>query len=270
MALSDLEAGLLGGGGGFLINRALQGNKQGYAALPFDNGANRSIETSRIADEFHRAVGRAPSQDEIDMYGKYIKTGDLEYGDIGQILRGMPEAGESRLESYADKFGQRVGAADQAYLGSALDQIAAKTNSQFSSLGRPVTSAMGAQVFGQGGQIAQGLAQRRQSALSEFYGRGLSNLQGLYEDQGSRALGRAYNLTDSRTAFNRGLMGYQTQRSDASTDLYNENLRRRREALWQIPLSVAGGAAGASMGGPAGAQIGAQAGAKAGSLFSSY
>lgn len=248
--------------------RALQprGGSAQYGALPYDNGANRAVDNAKIAAEFQSATGRAPTPNEIDLYGQFIKSGDLEYGDIGNILKGSPEASQSRLEGYTDQFGQRLGAQDNQFLDAAAHRIGAQAQSQFAGLGRPNSSAMAAQVFGQGGQVAQNLAMQRQSALANFYGNGLQNVMGQYSDRANMTQGRAYQKQDSRTDFNRSLLGYQTQRSDNLTDYYNAKADQKRQAFNQFVPAV-GGAILGSAGGVQGARLGAQIGGGFGGLF---
>src|SRR3990167_8475501 len=87
-------------GGWSEIYRAMRpkGSMQGYAPLPFDQGANRAVDNNRIAQEFRAVTGKDPSPSEIENFARFIKNGDLEYGDIGQILQGSPERSEQRLD----------------------------------------------------------------------------------------------------------------------------------------------------------------------------
>jgi hypothetical protein len=257
-------------GGGLLASYigSRQKGSMGYAPLPFDTGANRAVDNARIAAEFKSAAGREPNANEIEQYARYIKNGDLEYGDIGQILQGSPELSKQRLESYTDQYGQRLTAADNSFLDSAANRIGAQAQSQFAGLGRPNSSAMAAQVFGQGGQVAQSLAMQRQSALANFYGQNLQSNMGQYVDRADQTQGRAYKREDNRAAFNQALTGYQTQRSDYNTDLENQYRRNQKQGFNQLGGSLIGAGLGyANGGGMAGAQFGAGIGGKAGGLF---
>jgi hypothetical protein len=212
----------------------------------------------KISQELQKGLGRAPTQNEINQYAKYVKTGDLDYGEIGQIASGLPEAEKVRLDQYATQFGDKLNEQNKAI----LDQAGAAANSRFASLGRPNTSAMGASVLQAGGQLAQA----RQSALADFYGRGLGQNIGAYRDQGQNAIGRAQGLQDSRTAYNRSLLGYQTQRNDYETAFNNQELRNKQRAYNQLAGSVIGAGIG-SIGGVGGARLGAGIGGQAGGLF---
>lgn len=261
MSFLDTTAGKIVGGPIGMAYNALRpnGSQQGYAPLPFDYGENNTVDNARIAQALQQGLGRAPTQNEIEQYAKYIKTGDLTYADIGQISQSMPEADRARLEANLGRFGDVLNAQNDAILG----QAAARANSQFSSMGRPVTSAQTASVLQAGGQLAQA----RQAALADFYGKGLNYNQSIYQSQGQNALARGYQKEDSRTAFNRSLLGYQTQRNDFNTDLANEELRRKTQAWKSLPFTLAGTALGAKFGGPAGAGAGAQIGRDVGGLF---
>lgn len=257
-----------GTGGLSEVYRAMRpgGGGQGYAPLPYEN-PDFAVDDKRVSRALQWALGRAPTKNEVDQYSKYVKTGDLDYGEIGQIAQGLPEADRARLDQYAAQYGDVMGANDQKFLSQAADTFGAKVNSQFASLGRPNTSAMGAQVFAQGGQLAGQLAQRRQYALAAFYGQGLQNNMDAYRDQGASALSRGQGLRDSRTAYNRGLNGYQTQRSDYGVDLANEEAKNRQRAYSQLGGSLVGAGVGGLIGGRTGAQIGAGVGGRAGGLF---
>ncbi len=246
-AYKGLTGGYGGGGGG-----------RSYAALPFENPDN-PVDSSRVAEALKQGLGRAPTQNEIDQYSKYIKTGDLDYGEIGQIAQGLPEADRARLDQYATQFGDKLNAQNKEI----IDMAGASANSRFASLGRPNTSALGASVMQAGGALAQA----RQSALANFYGQGLQDNMGSYRNQGNAAMSRAYGLTDKRTDYNRSLLGYQTQRSDYGADLYNQEMKNKRQAFNQLAGSLAGAGVGGAMGGVGGARLGAGIGGQAGGLF---
>lgn len=235
------------------------GGQSGYAPIPFDYGANNAVDNNRISEEFQRAAGRGPTKSELEQYANFIKTGDLTYGDIGQIIKGLPEQDRARLDQYAQAYSDRLGAGDQQF----LDKAAATAQSRFSSLGRPVTSGQA----GAFAQSAQNLAQQRQASLAAFYGQGLQNNASQFVSQGQNALSRGQGLTDSRTAYNRSLMGYQTQRNDFNTDLSNENNRRKQQAWNTLPFTLAGAGVGGYFGGARGAQAGAGVGSQFGGLF---
>ncbi len=257
MGFFDSDAGRVAAGwstGGLSeAYRAMRpnGSSQGYAPLPFEN-PNNAVDVGRITQALQQGLGRMPTQNEIDQYSKYVKTGDLDYGEIGQIAQGLPEADRARLDQYATQFGDKLNAQN----GAILDQAGAAANSRFTSLGRANTSAMGASVLAAGGQLAQ----QRQSALAAFYGRGLQNNMNAYQEQGQNALGRGQALGDSRTAFNRGLLGYQTQRNDYGADLYNQELKNKKQAFGQLTGGLGGAAVGGILGGAPGARVGAGVG----------
>ena len=242
------------------VYRAMRpkGSSQGYSALPFESPDN-PVDAIRVSQALQQGLGRVPTQNEIDQYSKYVKTGDLDYGEISQIAQGLPEADKARLEQYATQFGDKLNAQN----GAIIDQAANAASSKFASLGRPNTSAMGASVLQAGGQLAQ----QRQSALADFYGRGLGNNMLAFRGQGQDALNRAQSLGDSRTAYNRGLSGYQTQRNDYGTDLYNQELKNKRQAYNQFGGSLIGAGIGGALGGTGGARLGAGIGGQAGGLF---
>lgn len=266
MGLLDSTAGRVAAGwstGGLSeAYRALKpkgSGESGYAPLPFENPDN-PVDGNQLYSALAQGLGRDPTPSEISQYSKYIKSGDLSYEDVHNITAGLPEQEKARLEQYSKQYGDALNQQNQGI----LDQAAATANSRFAGLGRPVTSAQSASVLQAGGQLAQA----RQSALADFYGRGLSNNLNQYTQLGQNTLNRGNALGDERTAYNRSLLGYQTQRNDYSTDLSNTNAQNRRRALGTLTGSILGAGAGAlSGGGVKGAQLGAGIGGQAGGLF---
>lgn len=248
--------GLLDFGGG----RRRDGG--GWMMAPPTENPNFTVDQQQIVEAFTRTLGRPPRQDELAHFSQFVKTGDLDYNDIGQILGSLPEAQEAQLGRFGEQYGQRLGASDQYILGQAADVA----GSQFRRLGRPDTSGFGAQIASAG----QGLAAQRQAQLADFYGRGFGNIMGSTIGQGQGALQRGYSLGDRRTEYNRALLsgayGYQQQKSDYERYLEQANQRNRQQALGGI-LGGVGGAALGSAFGPGGARIGAGIGSQAGSLF---
>jgi len=262
---SDLGRAAVGWTTGGLseVYRALNpGNpQQGYSPLPFDYGANNAVDHGRIGQELQNALGRPATQDEIDQYSKYIQTGDLQYGDIGRIVQGLPEAQQARLAQQQGQYQNLLTANNQ----SVLNQAAATANGQFAQNGRQWSSGQGNSIL----QAGQQLAAQQSPMIANFYGQGQMGLNSAYQSAGQDTLQRAYNLTDSRTAYNRSLLGYQTQRNDYGTDLSNQRAYNRGQAFNQLVGGGIGAAVG-SLGGPAGAQIGAGLGSRAGGLFGGY
>lgn len=205
-----------------------------------------------INEQFQQILGRQPTQDEFQYLNRFISEGQLQPHEVGQFLQSMPEYQNTLLNQNTAQYGQQLNEQNKAI----LDQAGAAANSRFASLGRPNTSAMGASVLRAGGQLAQ----QRQSALADFYGRGLQqNMQNVY-GQGQSALQRGYGLRDETR--NRGyeIEDYYRQKNDA------ESARMGRSGWNAItPEFVASGlfkVGGAAAGGYAGGMAGGAGGVR--------
>lgn len=203
---------------------------------------------SDIAAQFQSILGRTPTQAEVDYLGKFITEGSLQAHEIGQILQSTPEFQNTQLQKNTQQFGETLRGQDQGI----LDQAAATAQSRFAGLGRPVTSAMGAQVMQAGGQLAQS----RQSALASFYGQGLQNNAALSQMGGQGALDRGYGLRDERRQ-----RQYQLEDMNKYQDIYNSYLDRQGRAQRAGAIGQLGGMAlGAGLGALAGPALGSSAG----------
>ena len=155
---------------------------------------------------YQQHLGRDISQDEWKYLSKFANDEGLQNHEIEQIVKSMPEYQTNLLNQNTQAFGNQLNAQN----GAILDQAAAATNSQFANLGRPVSSAMAASVAQAGGQLAQ----QRQSALAQFYGNGLQNIQNNVYSQGQNALQRGYGLRDEARQRGYQIEDYYRQQND--------------------------------------------------------
>ena len=230
-------------------------------------GGDQSVEDP-IQQQYRTVLGRSPTKAEYDYLTKFMKDEDIGGAEIGQYLQGLPEFQGALLERTTAAYQQKLTEQDQATLQRGSEIAGAQAQSRFAALGRPQSSALAAQVFGQTGALAQDLGQRRQAALADFYGRGLSNVTGLQQGYGQGAIERAYGLGDERRRFGQeqslaNLM-YQRQK-----DMYGDEINRRSRAqrgsfYGGLGGSLLGGAAGFALGGPEGAFLGGSLGSKIG------
>lgn len=161
---------------------------------------------NQFNDLYQQHLGRDISQDEWKYLSKFANDEGLQNHEIGQIIQGTPEYQTNLLNKNTQQFGDTLNAQN----GAILDQAAVAANSHFANLGRPVTSAQGASVMQAGGQLAQA----RQSALADFYGRGLNNIQGLSQSQGTNAMNRGYGLRDEARQRGYQIEDYYRQKND--------------------------------------------------------
>lgn len=173
--------------------------------------------SAQLDIQFQRILGRAPTSDELSYFQKFIDAGELQNEEIGQILQSTPEFQQAQLQKNTADFGQRLQANDQQILQQGSDIAGAQATSRFAGLGRPNSSALAASVFGQTGKLASSLAQNRQSALADFYGRGLQQNAALGAQQGQNSLNRGYGLRDETRRRGYEIEDYYRQKNDAAS-----------------------------------------------------
>ena len=210
---------------------------------------------SDIAAQYREILGRAPSPAEVDFLTKFLQEGSIQPHEIGQLLQASPEYQNTLLEKNTGALERRLGASDADILG----KTGAAINSQFAGLGRPVSSGQ----VGALAQAGQSLAQGRQAALADFYGRGLQRNASLYEEGGRNALERGYGLRDETRQFGQQKTLAAIAKANYDNYLNQSNRNQRRRGIG----AIAGGLLGAGLGGFAGAGAGSQIGAGIGGLF---
>lgn len=206
-------------------------------------------------DQLGSILGRALNPAELDFVKKLMTDGQISEFEVGQYLSGLPQQQQKLLDSQTDAFSGRLGQSDDAILGRAAKQI----DSRYSGLGRNTTSAQAASLMQAGGALAQ----NRQSQLADFYGRGLSQIQGNQAAYGQNALARAYQNRDSAVAFGRQNYMYDRYKRDYEDQINTQNRWNLQSGLIQGGLKLGATAAGAALGGPIG-------GAAGSGLFNNY
>lgn len=167
-----------------------------------------------INAQFQQALGRPATPEESAYLQKFISEGNLQPGEIGTLLQGHPEYQANLLNKNVAQYGQTLQANDSNILQQGADRAGAQAQSRFAGLGRQNSSGMAAQVFGQTGQIANGLAQSRQSALASFYGQGMQNNAAMAGQQGQQTLGRAYDQQNMKLQRQWQIDDYNRQQND--------------------------------------------------------
>lgn len=256
---------------------------------PFPGGSRPGDETfiknrlniEQVKNQYQSVLGRSPTQAESDFLLKFMKDEDIGGAEIGQYLQGLPEFQGALLERTTAAYQQKLTEQDQATLQQGANIAGAQAQSRFAGLGRPQSSALAAQVYGQTGALAGDLATRRQSALADFYGRGLGQVSGLQQGYGQGAIERAYGLGDERRRFQQeqSLANVMYQRQK---EMYGDQMNRQSRAQRQSFMGGLGGAAlgvgaGALLAAPTGglsmgygAALGGLLGSKVGSGFGGY
>lgn len=159
-----------------------------------------------VAQQFMSILGRQASGEELSYLTKFLDDGDLSAAEVGQFLQSTPEYQDALLKKQGGEYSQMLAQGDEAALGQAQGVI----TSNLARAGRSGSSALQSGLA----QAAGGLAQRRQSALAEFYGRGLRNNAGMTATMGQGALNRGYGLRDERRQRNYSIEDYYRQKND--------------------------------------------------------
>lgn len=167
-----------------------------------------------IQDQFAQILGRIPTPEESAYFQKFMADGQLQEYEIGEILKSTPEFQSAQLGKDTAAYGEKLQANDNQILQQGAELAGAQAQSRFAGLGRPNSSAMAAQVFGQTGNIAQGLAQRRQSALADFYGQGLRQNAALMGQQGQASRDYGYGVKTDERRRGYELSDYYRQKND--------------------------------------------------------
>lgn len=247
--LSEVYRGLrrnFGGGGGGSID----------PSIFRDSGAGNKFEADKVSSIYQAVLGRAPNQDEIEQFKTFVEKGDLGYQDIAEIIGGLPEAQQNLLQSQTTDLEGRLGASDDRILNRAMSSL----ESRYRQMGRSQTTGFDSSFA----RSAEDLAMSRQNALNNFYSSGLTGVRDAYANLGAGTRQRGYNLSDSRTDYNRGLnmaaMGqaYQSNRDQQSFQA------QQKQALGQLLGTGLGLGVGGALGGKFGAYMGGQLGSSLG------
>lgn len=227
------------------------------------------INDDEIAQQFQAILGRAPNQSEIANFKRFGGTGqvDLTAADIGEILRGHPEARMKQLQTYGQAYGQELGRGDEEVLGKAQGQLL----SDFARQGRSMTGSPYLAAFA---NAARDLALARQSKVADFYGGGLGDI---FSETGAQAQQtRQFGLGQLEKSRQREFdaQDFYRQKDQFNDYLGQQNKANRNQALIGAGLGLAGAAAGGFFA-PAGASgmgklLGAQIGGQLGSSFGAF
>lgn len=200
--------------------------------MAFDQGQFNGI--------FQQTLGRAPTQQETSFLQPYIDNGTLSYEQAGQYLQSTPEAMASRNNAQQGQYQNLLTQNNQAILGQAADAA----NASFAQNGRQFSSGQGNAVL----QAGQQLAAQQSPMIAGNFQNNYNNLSSAYMNQGQDALSRAYNLTDSNTAYSRQLDMYQRQANDYQNLLRQQSTRGLQQGLIGLGGGLIAGAAGAGIG----------------------
>ena len=218
-----------------------------------------TYDQSAVNRIFQQALGRNGTDAEHQFLNPYVTAGTIDPYQIGQYLQGTPEAMQSRLGQQQSQFGNIL----QQNNGQILSQAADAANASFAQNGRQFSSGQGNAVL----QAGQQLAAQQSPLLAQNYMAGQQGLNSQYMGQGQDALSRAYNLTDSNTAYQRQQDFYSRQQNDFNNYLNSQNRQNRQSMIGGGIGSLIGGGIGAYLAPVGGGAAGAQAGGSIGGMF---
>lgn len=164
---------------------------------------------------FLQHLGRAGTPEELDYLTRFINEGHLNPAEVGNYLQSIPEYQQGQLTRDTAAYGAEL---DKG-TAPVLDQAAARINSQFAGQGRPISSAQGGALA----QVAQNLAMNKQSALADFYGKGITMNRSAMVGMGKDAINRGYGLRDEARQRQYQIEDYYREQNDYNTAQNSNN-----------------------------------------------
>ena len=170
--------------------------------------------TSDFSNYFQQYLGRAPSTGEMQFINNALERQDLDLGEVQQFIQGLPEAQQRRLGDQTGMLNQQLAQGEQLSLDNVLNRAIPQVNARLAGLGRQNSSAFEGALAQQVGQQAGQLGARRQDALANFYGGGLSNIAQQYANLSQGAQQRGYQQRDMKTRRAWDIEDYYRQQND--------------------------------------------------------
>jgi len=195
-----------------------------------------AFDQKQLDQIFQSTLGRAPTQAETSFLQPYIDAGTLSYQQAGQYLQSTPEAQQSRNTQQQNQYQGLLTQNNSNILSQAADAA----NSSFAQNGRQFSSGQGNAVL----QAGQQLAAQQSPLISGNFQNNYQNLNANYAGQGQDAMSRAYNLTDSNTAYSRGQAFYAQQSNDYQNLLRQQGTRGLQQGLINAGGNILGSAIG--------------------------
>lgn len=189
---------------------------------------------------FQSTLGRAPTSAETSFLKPYIDQGTLSYQQAGQYLQSTPEAMSSRNNQQQNQYQGLLSQNNSQILSQAADAA----NSSFAQNGRQFSSGQGNAVL----QAGQQLAAQQSPMVAGNFQNNYSNLNNAYQSQGSGALQRGYDLTDSANGYARSQALYTQQSNDYQNLLRQQNTMGLQQGLIGLGTGAASGIIGGAIG----------------------
>lgn len=217
------------------------------------------INSSELQDAFTQYLGRPPKPDELAFFTQQAQDNNLSGYEIGEILKGSPEAQRSQATQDVRGYSDMLGRYDQQTLDKGINTLEAKFRGQ----GRSASGSAYAAAFA---QTAQNLAMARQSQLADLYRSRLDAASGAESGRSQDLRQRGYDLADQRRERAYQLEDFYMGRDNYNSQLNAINRQRRNQAYGQLGGAALGAGIGAAF--PAiGPAAGAIFGSRAGGLF---
>ena len=211
--------------------------------------------TQDFSNYFQQYLGRAPSTGEMQFINNAMERGDLDLGEIQQFIQGLPEAQQRRLSDQGTFLHDKLAQGEHLSLDNVINRAVPQVNARLAGLGRQHSSAFEGALAQQVGQQAGMLGARRQDALANFYGGGLSNIAQQYANMSMGAQQRGYQQRDMKTRRAWEIEDYYRQQND-------QNNYQNAHSGWNAITPQVGLQLGAQLGGAALGAYGNYAGLK--------
>src|SRR3990167_5809661 len=186
-------------------------SKESTLAAP--TGGFKDAITSTITDK----LGRAPTEAELNYFGKQMEQGSLDAYGLQEFLQGTNEYQTKASDVARGKLATELGAVDESYLAKVQKQL----ESRYAN--RPGASAFGSALIGAGKDIATERTGYLAGLGYQDFQRGQENLTAGYQNRLSQMYGQQ-QATAGLGAESRNR--YYSQQDEAQRQAAQERLAR--------------------------------------------
>lgn len=216
----------------------------------------------QVTQQFQSALGRAPTQDELDHFGALIASGQDAY-QVGQALKQTQEYQNTQNTNFQNQLQSQLQGSNSTYFNQ---YILPSIQAQAAQSGRSLdSSGVNSQLANAALLQNQGLQNFLAQTTAGNYANSVANATNQYnnlmsQQYGLQNAGVSNTLANqaANTQYNQNLNMYQMQQQAYNN--YLSQYGKRNNGLGSLIGGVLGGGAGAYFGGPQGAAAGYQIG----------
>lgn len=224
---------------------------------------------SQVSSVFQSTMGRAPTADELDYFGKQLATGEVGNYELGNFLKNTQEYQDAADTKFRSSVGQELIPQQQDVFNKAKESIVAR----YAAMGTNNSPALDFALTNALGELEKG----RQGFLTQLktsqYG---GNKEAARADYGSM-LNNYLGTVNAQRSQNQNMLNSLNQRSWDNADYVRQmndyiqamNSQKSGGSMpWgQLAGGILGAGAGAFAGGPMGASVGYNIGSGLGGGF---